>query len=159
MIDMKEIRNLYKMFEGDEIDELEIQTGDTRIKLNLGQAAVVSAPAAPAKKDRKDAPSAAPAVVETAAAIPAAEAPAPAEKITELRSNWVGFFTRVNPKTSENYVKLRDMVKKGSVIGHVRVLGVLQDLKSDVDGKVKEILIEEGQPIEYGQPVMRFEVE
>jgi biotin carboxyl carrier protein len=40
----------------------------------------------------------------------------------------------------------------------VRVLGVLQDVCAEVDGKVKEILIEEGQPIEYGQPLIRLEV-
>jgi acetyl-CoA carboxylase biotin carboxyl carrier protein len=50
-------------------------------------------------------------------------------------------------------------VKKGDIVGHVRVLGVLQDLRVENGGKLKEVLIEEGQPIEYGQPVMRFEMQ
>jgi acetyl-CoA carboxylase biotin carboxyl carrier protein len=69
----------------------------------------------------------------------------------------VGIFTRLNPKTKEAYVKLRDVVKKGDVIAHIRVLGHLQDVVVDEEGKIKEILVEEGQPVEYGQPLFRLE--
>lgn len=158
MIDMKEVKNLYKMFEDDDIESVEIQNGDMRIRFAVGEAPKKPETKAETKKRKADEADAA---VTQAAAVTVSAVETPAEvksNLSELKSNWVGFFTRLNPKKGENYVKLRDVVKKGAVIGHVQVLGVLQDLKADVDGKVTEILVEEGQPIEYGQPVMRFEI-
>jgi biotin carboxyl carrier protein len=151
MIDIKEVRNLYKMFEDEDIETVEIQNGDMRIRFAVGET-----PKKPVLKTevRKVKAEEAP----KTAVVPAPEAAVEKTNVQELRSGWVGFFTRVNPAKGENYVKLRDVVKKGSVVGHVRVLGVLQDLKAESDGKVMEFLVEEGQPIEYGQPVMRFEI-
>ncbi len=158
MIDIKDIRKLQSIFSGEDIDEIEIRHGKEAMRITIGTGAKKTAKAAV-----KDAGTQAPETVEAPQGqVPAAN-PAAQESeqssVYELRSQWIGFFTRLNPKTGENYIKLRDVVKKGEIVGHVRVLGVLQDLKSEVKGKVKEVLIEEGQPIEYGQPVMRFEVQ
>lgn len=156
---VKDIKKLYQVFLNDDIDKIEIRNGEEKLALTIGGLSNN-------KKNRAKQAQAALASAEAAAA--AATATATAEKtpvedkssnIYELRSKWIGFFIRLNPKTGENYIKLRDVVKKGDIIGHVRVLGVLQDLKAEQAGKLKEILIEEGQPIEYGQPVMRFEIQ
>lgn len=154
---VKDIKKLYQVFQNDDIDKIEIRNGEEKLSLTIGGTAGNK------KNKTKTAPTAEP--VPTAAAAPAAAAPASSapEKtpsdLYELRSKWIGFFIRLNPKTGENYIKLRDVVKKGDTVGHVRVLGVLQDLKAEQAGKLKEILVEEGQPIEYGQPVMRFEIQ
>ena len=166
MIEMKDIRNLYKMFEDDDIDVVEVQNKDMRIKLTVGDYGVL------VRNNTKKGSSIDGNAMKSDVAVgnndlqntPAANSSEPADdkeipvNISELKSKWVGFFTRLNPKKGENYVKLRDHVKKDAIIGHVRVLGVLQDLTSEFEGKVTEILVEEGQPIEYGQPIMRFEV-
>ncbi len=151
MISIKDIKALYKIFQDSEIGEVEIQNEDKKFRFTIGgNAAPTPAPVAA---------SAAAPVVSTASesGSDSNENKLPAN-VNELTSNCVGFFTRLNPKSGEYYIKLRDEVKAGQVIAHVRVLGVLQDIKAAVDGKVKEILVEEGQPIEYGQPVMRFEI-
>ena len=144
MLNVKDIKKLHAIFENENVEEIEIRNGESSLRLTLG---------ADAPKAQSRAPECAP-----VAAAAVSETPAPVSNESELHSKWIGFFTRLNPKNGENYIKLRDMVKKGEVVGHVRVLGVLQDIRSEVDGKVKEILIEEGQPIEYGQPVMRIEI-
>lgn len=157
MIDVKEIKKLYQAFETEGIDEVELQNGPVRVSFSIGPRKVKETVAdkkvkvADSMNAQSDSVSEA---VETASTVEAVEAEA---SMYELRSKWIGFFTRLNPKTGESYLKLRDMVKEGDIVGHVRVLGVLQDLKSEKSGKLKEVLIEEGQPIEYGQPVMRFE--
>ncbi len=145
MLNVKDIKKIHTIFENENIEEIEIRNGDSSLRLILGGETAKAQPK----------------TVVSEAAVPAgspAEPAVPASNISELHSKWIGFFTRLNPKTGENYIKLRDVVKKGEIVGHVRVLGVLQDIRSEVDGKVKEILIEEGQPIEYGQPVMRIEI-
>ncbi len=153
MIDIKDIKKLQNIFSGDDIEEIEIRSGKDAVRIISGQ-----------KVNPADKLAARQAMEASALS---SGAPAPSDKpvlqesgqVFELRSLWIGFFTRLNPKTGENYIKLRDIVKKGGLVGHVRVLGVLQDIRSEVSGKVKEVLVEEGQPIEYGQPVMRFEVQ
>lgn len=145
MFDFREIKKLNDILSDSGVGEIEIRTDEVKLKLSMGEEKSVSAPM-----------SAAP-VVPTLTPSDSASLEL-SEPYNELTSRWVGFFTRFNPKTKEYYVKLRDEVKKDDLVGHVRVLGVLQDIKAGVDGKVKEILVEEGQPIEYGQPIMRFEV-
>ena len=141
MIDMKDVKALYKMFQGSDIGEIEIQSGEKKLRLSFSGV-----------------PTPAPTIVSPVSVeVDTKSKQNDNTSDNELKSNWVGFFTRLNPKTKENYIKLRDLVKKGQVLGHVRVLGVLQDVVAQTDGKVKEILVEEGQPIEYGQPIMRFE--
>ncbi len=139
MLNVKDMKALYKVFQGSDIGEIEIQFGEKKLRLSFGEEITSSAvPPAPVLPEIK-------------------EKASDSKPDNELKSKWVGFFTRLNPKTKENYIKLRDVVKKGQILGHVRVLGVLQDVLAETDGKIKEILIEEGQPIEYGQPMMRFE--
>ena len=146
MFNTQEIKSLYEMFKGTDIGEVEIKNDNVKLKLSLSQIANITSTSV-ATPDLVNAVHPADSPVSTEST----------ESANELRSRWVGFFTRLNPKTKEYYIKMRDQVKVGDILGHVRVLGVLQDVKAEIDGKVKEILIEEGQPIEYGQPLMRFE--
>lgn len=138
-----DIKALYKMFKDTDISELEVQQGNSKVRIEFGNEPKIEETKVEAKPEVK----------------PAEETPVPApqEAIQEMKSKWVGFFSRINPKTGEYYVKLRDEVKAGDLLGHVRVLGVMQDVLCEKDGKLKEILVEDGQPIEFGQPLFRFE--
>lgn len=148
---MKDIKALYDIFEGTDIGEVELQNGEQKLRFTIN-ATIAPKTTLPTK-------SAAPPVNKsTTSTNEKTVTLKELGNIKELQSKWVGFFTRLNPKTSDYYLKLRDEVKKGQIIGHVRVLGVMQDVKSEINGKLKEILIEEGQPIEFGQPIMRFEI-
>jgi len=148
MIDVKEIKKLCCVFSDEDIEEIEIRHGKDSVKVVMED---FKRPKVQAGKTIT--------TEMTSISLPQTQkAEEKKQSVFELCSPYIGFFTRINPKTGENYIKLRDVVKKGGIVGHVRVLGVLQDLKVQVDGKVKEILVEEGQPIEYGQPIMRFEI-
>ncbi len=147
MIQVKEIRKVYQVFQGEDIGTVEIRNGDEKISLTISGDSG-------APRFSGSVPEIRPTEAPTAP-----QASAPQQDLCELKSGWVGFFIRLNPKTGENYLKLRDVVKAGDTVGHVRVLGVLQDLKAEKPGKLKEVLVEEGQPVEYGQPLMRFEIQ
>jgi len=144
MFSVKELKELYTLFEDADVGEIEFQQGDLKVRLVSGPS---RKPPVTAASPVSQVP-VAPQPVQTEAAEP---------PLKDVTSKWVGIFTRLNPKTKEAYVKLRDTVRKGDVIAHVRVLGHLQDVVCEYDGKVKEILVEEGQPVEYGQPLFRLE--
>ena len=74
----------------------------------------------------------------------------------DICSNQVGFFSRFGPNKKQ-YVKLRDVVKKGDVVAKIISLKTPNDLVATKNGKIVNFLVEEGQPVEYGQPVIRLE--
>ena len=107
MLNVKDIKKLHAIFENENVEEIEIRNGESSLRLTLG---------ADAPKAQSRAPECAP-----VAAAAVSETPAPVSNESELHSKWIGFFTRLNPKNGENYIKLRDMVKKGEVVDAVVV--------------------------------------
>lgn len=120
------------------------------------------------------APAVAPAVVQAAPAVipapapvpaapaPAAEAPAaggaagaegelPAGNI--VKSPLVGTFYAAPAEDAEPFVKVGDSVKEGQVLAIVEAMKLMNEIESDFTGTVKEILVENGQAVEYGQPL------
>lgn len=149
MVTVSEIKKLFSIFENTGIGEIEIKNKENVIRLKLGEKSSIQV--VPSYKVEK---------VKKEKEVEKSEEVKPKlPEIYEVRSKWIGYFTRINPKTGENYIKLRDVVKEGDIVGHVSVLGVLQDVKVEKSGKIKEILVEEGQAIEYGQPILRIEVD
>ena len=105
-------------------------------------APVVAAPAAPA-------PEAAPAAGEASAA-EAADA-LPAGNI--VKSPLVGTFYAAPAEDAEPFVKVGDSVKEGQVLAIVEAMKLMNEIESDFTGTVAEILVENGQAVEYGQPL------
>ena len=105
---------------------------------------------------------AAPAVIPAPAPAPAAEAPAaggaagaeeelPAGNI--VKSPLVGTFYAAPAEDAEPFVKVGDSVKEGQVLAIVEAMKLMNEIESDFTGTVKEILVENGQAVEYGQPL------
>ena len=84
---------------------------------------------------------------------PAAEAAAPQLKGTVVRSPMVGTFYRAPSPTSGNFVEPGQSVKKGDVLCIVEAMKMMNHIESDVGGVIGEILVENGQPVEYDQPL------
>jgi acetyl-CoA carboxylase biotin carboxyl carrier protein len=108
------------------------------------------------------APASAPAAIGHAAApfAPAAAAdPAPApDKSHVVTSPFVGtFYRRPNPD-SPNYVALHDKVDKGQVLCIIEAMKLMNEIEADVGGAVVAILVEDGAPVEYGQPLFKIAV-
>ena len=68
----------------------------------------------------------------------------------------VGTFYSSPAPDAEDYVKVGDTVKKGQVIGIVEAMKLMNEIESDFDGKVAEIYVQNGQAVEYGQPLFRI---
>lgn len=136
------------------------ETGLTEISLEDGEQAItlrkdVIVSAAPQVVAAPVASAAAPA---PAAQAPSTEAPAaPAKKGTPITSPMVGTFYKSPSPDAAPFVAVGDSVKVGDVVCIVEAMKMMNEIKSEVAGKVLEICVEDGQPVEFGQVLMYVE--
>ncbi len=147
-------------FETDYIEKLAkiiSETGLTEISLEDGEQAItlrkdVIVSAAPQVAVTQSAPVSAP------SAQPAASAPAvPAKKGTPITSPMVGTFYKSPSPDAAPFVSVGDTVKNGDVVCIVEAMKMMNEIKAEVAGKVLEICVEDGQPVEFGQVLMYVE--
>ncbi|MGI5838716.1 MAG: acetyl-CoA carboxylase biotin carboxyl carrier protein [bacterium] len=138
-VNLKEIRDLIKMVDETEITELNLESENLKISVRKGYASGT----------------------EKAAAEKAAEtAPKPAEKenVLTVTAPMVGVFYRAPSPDAEPYVKTGDVVNKGQALCIIEAMKLMNEITTEVKGKIAEILVENGKPVEFGQPLFRVEV-
>lgn len=148
-------------FETDYIEKLAkiiAETGLTEISLEDGEQAitlrkdviVASAPqvvaAAPAAQ-----------TVQTAPQQAAQETPQPAKKGTPITSPMVGTFYKSPSPDADPFVSVGSTVKQGDVVCIVEAMKMMNEIEAEVSGKIVEICVEDGQPVEFGQVLMYVE--
>ncbi|MGS7252816.1 acetyl-CoA carboxylase biotin carboxyl carrier protein [Pseudomonas sp. LAM2023] len=149
-MDIRKVKKLIELLEESGIDELEIKEGEESVRISrhsktpAAQQYFAPAPVA-----------AAPAAAPVAAAAPAAEAAAaaPALKGTVIRSPMVGTFYRKPSPTSPNFAEVGQSVKKGDTLCIVEAMKMMNHIEADVGGVIDAILVEDGQPVEFDQPL------
>jgi oxaloacetate decarboxylase alpha subunit len=152
-MNLKELKELIEILKDTDISELEIERSGTKVRLRKG-GDVTFHPAMP-RMEYPPAALVAPAAPET----PAAEKPAPPAKSTQIRvtSPIVGTFYRASSPDKPPYVETGDVVKKGQVLCIIEAMKLMNEIESEASGKIVQILIESGQPVEYGQPLFVIE--
>lgn len=148
-------------FETDYIEKLAkvlADTGLTEISLEDGEQAITL------RKDVVVAPVAAPvaniqapAVAPAAAQAQAPTAVEPAKKGTPITSPMVGTFYKSPSPDADAFVSVGDNVKPGDVVCIVEAMKMMNEIKSEISGKVVDICVEDGQPVEFGQVLMYVE--
>ena len=73
-----------------------------------------------------------------------------------MKSPLVGTFYAAPSETADPFVSVGDTVKKGQTLAIVEAMKLMNEIESDFDGIVEEILVENGQPVEYNQPLFRL---
>jgi acetyl-CoA carboxylase biotin carboxyl carrier protein len=162
MIDLDFLRGLIEAVDGSGIDSLEIARGGTRIRIaKTPPPAPVSASAAPARAAVEyavPAPAAAPSAAPAAAPSGGAPAPAaPASNLVEIKSPMVGTFYRAPAPEAPSYVELGTRVGKGQTLCILEAMKLMNELESDYSGVIREICVENAEPVEYGQVLFRIE--
>ncbi|MBJ6136759.1 acetyl-CoA carboxylase biotin carboxyl carrier protein [Marinobacter litoralis] len=150
-MDIRKIKKLIELLEESDVEELEIHEGDdsVRISRRREQAAagqVVSHYAAPAPQ-AAPAPASAPAPEEAPAASAAINGHA-------LKSPMVGTFYRSPSPSAPAFVEVGQSVKAGDVICIVEAMKMMNQIEADKSGTITEILVENGQPVEFDQPLV-----
>jgi acetyl-CoA carboxylase biotin carboxyl carrier protein len=141
-MDLRKLKKLIDLVQESGISELEVTEGEEKVKIVKSGGAGL-AYAAPAQ-----APAAAPVLGPAAA-------PAPAEMPGHVvKSPMVGTFYRSPSPGAKAFIEVGDTVKSGDTICIIEAMKLLNEIECDKDGVVKAILVENGQPVEYGEPLV-----
>ncbi len=149
-MDIRKIKKLIELVEESGISELEITEGEESVRIQLGGVAPVQQLVAAAP-----APVAAP--VAAPAAAPAAEAAPAAISGHAVKSPMVGTFYRASSPTAGSFVEVGQSVNVGDVLCIVEAMKMMNQIKADKAGVVKEILVENQDPVEFDQPLFIIE--
>lgn len=146
-MDIRKVKKLIELLEESGIDELEIKEGEESVRISRHGKQPVYAQASYAAPAPVAAP--APAAVAEVAATPAAA------KLNGnvVRSPMVGTFYRAASPTSANFVEVGASVKKGDILCIVEAMKMMNHIEAEVSGTIESVLVENGQPVEYDQPL------
>ena len=155
-IELQEIKRLIEMIEKSPITEFEMVDKDLRIRISKngkdgGGHVVATAPVQIAQAI----PMPTPIVVDGQTVPPAA--PVKAANIHEVKSPMVGTMYRAPAPDADPYVRVGDMVEAGKVLCIVEAMKLMNELESEINGRIVEICVENAQPVEFGQVLFRID--
>jgi acetyl-CoA carboxylase biotin carboxyl carrier protein len=168
---MHEIRELIRLIDESQIQEFEIDNDGAKISIKkfAGQAQVVAQPVAQAPAAQATATVAPPAPAPAAPQVQAEPAPAPAAReekpaaadatdldeanLHKIVSPMVGTFYRAPAPDAEPYVKEGDVVDEKTVVCIVEAMKLMNEIEAECRGTIVKVLVENGQLVEYGQPL------
>ena len=147
-MDLRKLKTLIDLVSESEVSELEITEaeGKVRIVKGRGSAVMVSAPQMVAA-----APASVAAPAPAVAAAPAAPAAPAQEAGTPVKSPMVGTFYAASAPGAAPYVSVGTAVKKGQTLCIIEAMKLLNEIEAETDGVIKQILVENAEPVEYGQ--------
>jgi acetyl-CoA carboxylase biotin carboxyl carrier protein len=146
-MDLRKLKKLIDLVQESGIAELEITEGEEKVKIVKGGVVSVSAPPVMAM------PAAAPAGAPAPAAAPAGETRDAGQEGHVVKAPMVGTFYRSPSPDAKVFVEVGQAVKEGDTICIIEAMKLMNEIEADASGVVKAILVENGQPVEYGQPL------
>jgi acetyl-CoA carboxylase biotin carboxyl carrier protein len=151
-MDLRKLKTLIDLVSDSNISELEITEADGKVRI------VKADPAAPVQMQYAPAPAlqVAPAPVAAAPAAPA-EPVVPVETGHPVKSPMVGTFYRSANPGAKPFVEVGDAIKEGEPICIIEAMKIMNEIEADKSGTVKRILCENGQAVEFGQPLFIIE--
>ncbi|MDX2256562.1 MAG: acetyl-CoA carboxylase biotin carboxyl carrier protein [Pseudanabaenaceae cyanobacterium bins.39] len=156
---LEQLRELVTILNKTDITELTLESGDLRLSIRKSESkamptvspvsAVVSMPSPDLATPQQPQISAPPAITIADSL--------PAKKYVEITSPMVGTFYRSPAPDEPPFIEIGDTVKKGTTVCIIEAMKLMNEIESESMGKVVEILVENAQPVEYGQVLMRLE--
>jgi acetyl-CoA carboxylase biotin carboxyl carrier protein len=157
-MDLRKLKTLIDLVSDSNVSELEITEAEGKVRIVKGGGAVVQGypmPVAPMPAPVAAAPVAAPAVAAPAAAAAPAVPAAPAGHT--VKSPMVGTFYRSASPGAKPFIEVGSVVKEGDTLCIIEAMKILNEIEADKAGTVTQILGENGQAVEYGQPLFVIE--
>ena len=151
-MDLRKLKKLIDLVEESGIAEIEVTEGEEKVRITRATAAPAPVYAAPAQV-AVPAPAAAPA----AEAAPAPAAPAARDLSNAQKSPMVGTFYRAPGPNAASFVEVGQQVKAGDTLCIIEAMKLMNEIEAEKSGTVKEILVENGTPVEFGEPLFIIE--
>lgn len=148
-MDLRKLKKLIDLVEESGIAEIEVTEGEEKVRITRTTAAqpVYSAPVQQQ-----------PAVMAAPAAVPAVAVPAAGPDLSKaMKSPMVGTFYRAASPTSAPFVEVGQTVNAGDTLCIIEAMKLMNEIEADHSGVVKEILVSNGQPVEFGEPLFIIE--
>ena len=143
MFEKKYIEELTELLCKNELSEIYLKDGEKEISIRK-ETSTMAAPIVPASV--------------SAAPLKATEPiPAPAQKGRAITSPMVGTFYKASSPDAKPFVEIGSSVKEGQVVCIIEAMKLMNEIEADVSGKIIEICVEDGQPVEFGQVLMYVE--
>ncbi|MDP2178010.1 acetyl-CoA carboxylase biotin carboxyl carrier protein [Methylicorpusculum sp.] len=152
-MDIRKIKKLIEIIEESDIAEIEISEGEESVRISRYSSAPVAYAPAPQ----------APTAINLAPAAATAAAPTPAAAVENkasghvVKSPMVGTFYRTASPGSKAFVEIGHAVKVGDTLCIIEAMKILNQIEADKSGTITQILVENGQPVEYDQPLFVIE--
>jgi acetyl-CoA carboxylase biotin carboxyl carrier protein len=162
IVELDFLRGLIAAVDESGIDSLDVSRGGTRIRISKTAPTVMggggAAPQNPAPPPAHDVRIPAPVSPAPGDASPAASAPAPAAgNLVDIKSPMVGTFYRSPAPEAPSYVEVGSRVSKGQTLCILEAMKLMNELEAEVAGTIREIVVENSEPVEYGQVLFRIE--
>ncbi len=169
VFDVRRVRRLVQLMDEHELSEIDLRDGDLRIRIRRGgeTPTVTAVPASPAPGYAQPypaapAPAPAPAAESKAASQTSSgeEKSAPEaedENLALIRSPLVGTFYAAPDPDSPPYVKVGDSVGPDTIVCIVEAMKVFNEIPAEISGKIVAVLVENGEPVEFGQPLFKVD--
>ena len=147
-MDLKEIKAVLKLIQETDVEEIEVEQEGRRVRIRRrGPKAAVQAPS----------PVLSVPIAQVAAEVQSAPAIPVTTNLITVESPMVGTFYRASAPGADPYVRESDKVEKGTVLCLIEAMKLMNEIESEVMGTVRSILVENAQPVEYGQPLFLIE--
>jgi len=161
MIDLRYVKKLVEMLDESSVDSIEIAS-DKGMKIRISKtpqqrgAVQVAAPMAMPSLLPPPAP-AAPAAGAASSAVEVPKMEAPKSKYLEVKSPMVGTYYGAPEPGAKPYLTVGDRISKGQILCIIEAMKIMNEIESEFDGVVKEILAQNAHPVEYGQVLFRVD--
>ena len=149
IFDVRKIRRLIELMKEHDLNEIDLRDGEIRVRLRKGGDTIVTD-----TRPMAYAPGPAPAAAPAVAAAPAA---ATVDALPVIKSPMVGTFYLSSSPESPPFVKVGDHVGNESTVCIIEAMKVFNEIPAEMTGKIVAILVENGSPVEYGQPLFKID--
>lgn len=147
-MDLRKLKKLIDLVEESGISELELTEGEEKVRISRAMA-----PGAAPVTQYVAAPAPAPVAAPAAAASAPAAAPAEVLEGKVVKSPMVGTFYRASSPDAKAFVDVGSSVETGDTLCIIEAMKLLNEIESEFSGTIKKVFVENGQPVEYGEPL------
>ncbi|GGE46553.1 acetyl-CoA carboxylase, biotin carboxyl carrier protein [Pullulanibacillus camelliae] len=162
MLKVEELKELIQLIDDSSIDEFEYEVENSKVTLRKNKEGVVAQAAAPqvaVQAPVAQQPQAQPVVAQQAANGQAVENGGQQEELHKIVSPMVGTFYAKPSPDKDNFVKVGSKVSNDTVVCIIEAMKLFNEIEADVKGEIVDVLVEDGQLVEYGQPLFLVKTE